>query len=192
MDHIRRPQIIAAAAEAIAERGVAATRIADVAERIGASPSAILYWFGSKDELLAAALTVDEERFNDELLARLADLPTPSAKLVAMLEACVEEYDWTMWMELWGRALRDESARIARQRLDDIWRRMLSRVIRSGQESGEFSRTYHADQAALILASLIDGLALQVTLGDETVTRGFMLDSCLQAAESLLGCQLHP
>ncbi len=32
VDHIRRPQILSAAAEVIAERGVASTRIADVAE----------------------------------------------------------------------------------------------------------------------------------------------------------------
>ena len=50
IDHIRRPQILAAAAEVIAERGVAATRIADVAERSGVSPPAgagqIWLWTG--------------------------------------------------------------------------------------------------------------------------------------------------
>ena len=45
----------------IAERGVAATRIADVAERAGTSPPAVLYWFETQDELLAEALTLDEE-----------------------------------------------------------------------------------------------------------------------------------
>ena len=44
IDHIRRPQILAAAAEVIAERGVAGTRIADVAARSGVSPPAVLYW----------------------------------------------------------------------------------------------------------------------------------------------------
>ena len=48
IDHIRRPQLLAAAAEVIAERGLAATRIADVAERVGASPAAVLYWFESR------------------------------------------------------------------------------------------------------------------------------------------------
>ena len=52
IDHIRKPQILAAAAEVIGERGLASTRIADVAERAGTSPPAVLYWFGSKDDLL--------------------------------------------------------------------------------------------------------------------------------------------
>jgi AcrR family transcriptional regulator len=42
IDHIRKPQILAAAAEVIAERGLASTRIADVAERAGTSAPAVL------------------------------------------------------------------------------------------------------------------------------------------------------
>jgi AcrR family transcriptional regulator len=49
IDHIRRPQILEAAAQVIAERGVSGTRVADVAKRAGTSAPAILYWFGSKD-----------------------------------------------------------------------------------------------------------------------------------------------
>ena len=41
IDHIRRPQILEAAVEVICERGLRNTRIADVAERAGTSPSAV-------------------------------------------------------------------------------------------------------------------------------------------------------
>ena len=54
--HVRRPAILKAAAEVIAERGVIGTRIADVAERAGTSAPGVLYWFASKDELLTEAL----------------------------------------------------------------------------------------------------------------------------------------
>jgi AcrR family transcriptional regulator len=43
IDHVRRPQILAAAAEVIAERGLAKTRIADVAERAETSSPAVIY-----------------------------------------------------------------------------------------------------------------------------------------------------
>ena len=55
VDHIRKPQILNAAGEVIARKGVDATRIADVAEAAGTSPAAVIYWFESRDELLAAA-----------------------------------------------------------------------------------------------------------------------------------------
>jgi AcrR family transcriptional regulator len=70
IDHIRRPQLLAAAGEVIAERGLDGTRIADVAERAGTSAPAVLYWFSSRDELLAETLTSAEERFYAELTER--------------------------------------------------------------------------------------------------------------------------
>ena len=54
--HVRRPAILKAAAEVIAERGVIGTRIGDVAERADTSAPGVLYWFATKDELLAEAL----------------------------------------------------------------------------------------------------------------------------------------
>src|SRR6478752_19048 len=119
IDHVRRPQILAAAAEVIAERGLVKTRIADVAERAGTSPPAVLYWFRSKDELLAEALTVDEERFYVEMREGIHLLERPRDQLRFMIEGAAEEYGWILWIELWARALRDPATREARQRLDN-------------------------------------------------------------------------
>jgi AcrR family transcriptional regulator len=191
IDHVRRPQLLEAAAGVIAERGIASTRIADVAERAGTSPPAILYWFKSKDDLLAEALTVEEERFYRQLTDRMEELESPRDKLRLMLESSAEEYDWTLWMELWTRALRDRSTLAARRRLDDRWRAQIAEVIRDGQDAGEFEDA-DADEVALVLASLIDGLAVQVTLGDPAVSPEGMLARALDIAERLLQADLEP
>ncbi len=191
IEHIRKPQILAAAAEVITERGLAATRISDIAERAGTSASGVLYWFATKDELLAEALTVDEERFNEYATQRLVTLRSPSAKLLMLFEACVDEYDWTLWIEVWSRALHDDATRAARQRSDDRWRELLASVIRAGQANGEFARTHNPTQVALTLATLIDGLALQVTLRDPLITSGQMLETCIITAERLLEVDLR-
>ena len=91
IDHIRRPQLLRAAADVIVERGLASTRIADVAERAGTSPPAVLYWFRSKDELLAEALTIDEERFYVEMRERVHLLERPRDQLRFMIEASAED-----------------------------------------------------------------------------------------------------
>jgi AcrR family transcriptional regulator len=189
IDHVRRPQLLEAAAGVIAERGIAATRIADVAERAGTSAPAVLYWFESKDELLAEALTFQEERFDSQLTDRMEALERPRDRLRLMLESSAEEYDWTLWMELWTRALRDRSTLAARSRLDDRWRGQIADVIRDGQRAGEFGDA-DPDDLALVLASLVDGLAVQVTLGDPAVTKERMLRCALEIAESLLDCEL--
>ncbi len=190
IEHIRKPQILAAAGEVIAERGISGTRISDVAERAGTSSATVLYWFPSKDVLLAEALIADEHRFDEEMSSRLARLDRPSRRLLELLEACANEYDWTLWIELWTRALRDPSVRAARERLDDNWRAMLSRIVAAGARSGEFAPG-DADRAAHTLAALIDGLAVQVTLGDGTVPQERMLELCITAANSLLDVDLQ-
>jgi AcrR family transcriptional regulator len=191
IEHIRKPQILAAAAEVITERGLAATRIADIAERAGTSASGVLYWFATKDQLLAEALTVDEEAFNEQVTQRLLTLRSPSARLLMLFEACVEEYDWSLWIEVWSRALHDDATRAARQRFDDRWRELIATVIRAGQATGEFAGAHNPDQVALTLATLIDGLALQVTLRDPLITSGQMLETCVVTAERLLDVDLR-
>jgi AcrR family transcriptional regulator len=191
IDHVRRPQLLDAAAGVIAERGIASTRIADVAERAGTSAPAVLYWFKSKDELLAEALTVDEERFYRKLTERMDALESPRDRLRLLLESSAEEYDSRLWMEIWTRALRDRSTRRARRRLDERWRTQIAGVIRDGQSAGEFGEA-DPDDVALVLASLIDGLAVQVTLGDPSVPKERMLARVLDIAERLLVTELSP
>jgi len=55
LSHARRTQILEATAEVIGQRGFSDTRVADIAERAGTSAALILYYFESKDVLLAEA-----------------------------------------------------------------------------------------------------------------------------------------
>ncbi len=190
VDHIRKPQILDAAASVICDRGLHSTRIADVAERAGTSPSAVLYWFASKEELLAQAMLADEERFREHIDRRLAPLGNPAAKLLAVIDACVEDTNWTMWIELWSGAIADRSLRTERETLESRWRRVLEEIVREGVEATIFS-TADITEAAVGLSAVIDGLAVQVTLGDPTVTRELMRRTCVVVAERLLSVDLE-
>src|SRR4051812_35923798 len=77
----RRIQILEAAVDVIGARGLADTRISDIAERTGTSSALIVYYFGSKDRLLAEALTFSEERFYATTANELRDLPTATEQL---------------------------------------------------------------------------------------------------------------
>jgi AcrR family transcriptional regulator len=194
IDHIRRPQILAAAAEVIAERGVAATRIADVAERSGVSPPAVLYWFDSKEKLLAEALTADDDRFYEELGERLDEAATPAERMVALIETAAGDGDFALWMELWTWALRDAELRAARERFDSRWRATIEAVIAEGVATGEFGTrvgaTVDPSQMALAIAALIDGLTVQAALGDPEVSVARLTETVLASAERLLETEL--
>jgi AcrR family transcriptional regulator len=190
IDHIRRPQILAAAAEVIAERGVAGTRIADVAERCGVSPPALLYWFDSKEQLLAEALTADDDRFYEELEQRLDGADTPGERMVALIETATEgAADFALWMELWTWALRDADLRAARERFDVRWRATIEAIIADGIAAGEFGAA-DPPGAALAIAALIDGLSAQAALGDPEVSGPRLTETVLLSADRLLEAEL--
>ena len=190
IDHVRRPQILAAAAEVIAERGLAKTRIADVAERADTSSPAVLYWFGTKSRLLTAALHEDERRFDELVAERLESLESPSAKLRELFEICAEDANWTLWLELWTRSLHDEPMREAERQVEGRWRALLTDVIEEGRRTGEFTTADSAENTALAIGAMIDGLAVQVTIEDPAVTRERMLAVCIIVAETLLKVNL--
>src|SRR5205085_3718727 len=70
--HVRRAQILEAAVAVIGERGLCDIRISDVGERASASPALVVYYFGTKERLLADALTFAEERFYGQTSQELA------------------------------------------------------------------------------------------------------------------------
>ncbi len=113
------------------------------------------------------------------------------ARLATLIEDSVGGQDWVLWIELWTRALRDRELAESRQRLDDRWRAQIAAIVRDGQASGDFAGD-DPERVALELAALIDGLAVQVALGDRAVTAEVMRTTCLEVAERLLEVSLAP
>ncbi len=185
--HLRRPAILTAAAEVISERGVQNTRISDVAERAGTSAPGVLYWFPTKDELLAEALQFADERFYAGLTEELDGLGSARERLGRMVELWPADGDGetVLWMELWVRALRDPQLAETRERLDRRWRTAIADVVREGQASGEFGPA-DADDVALLLGAVMDGFAIQLVLGDPAVTAETVKRHCLELAEARL------
>ncbi len=166
LDHVRRPEILAAAAAVIRERGLENARVADVAEAAGTSAPSVLYWFASKAALLKEALTSAEERFYDELARDLEGIESARERLVHIVESGAGDgdYDAALWMELWAKALRDPELAETRAELDGRWRSTIATVVREGQASGEFGAV-DPDEFAVLLGSLLDGLSVQIALG---------------------------
>ena len=186
LDHVRKAQILSAAAEVMSERGYANVRLADIATAAGTSPAAILYWFSGKDELLAEALRLREQQFHDTYTVKAEHQTTASAKLRVLVQAMLHHYDWPLWMELCVLALRDRSAAAERDRLDRRWRAALRAVIREGQESGEFIDG-DAEEVMFVLAALLDGLAPLLAVKAKGVTRERAERVWLAEAARLLG-----
>jgi AcrR family transcriptional regulator len=191
LDHVRRPELLAAAAAVIRQRGLENARVADVADEAGTSAPSVLYYFASKAELLKEALTSAEERFYEDLAEELAGIDSARERLLRIVTygAGEGDYDAALWMELWARALRDPELAATRAELDGRWRRTIAGVVRYGHESGEFGPA-DPEEFAVLLASLLDGLAVQIALRDMEVTPERVRELALKLAERELGCKL--
>lgn len=186
----RRQLILDAARDVLRERGFAGARVTDIARRAGTSAGLIVYHFGSLSALLAEAVTKVEEDFYANLEEALGSGASPAAKLRYCAVFSAEDGralgDWALWLEIWVQALRDETARTTREQLDRRLRATIAAIITEGSADGSFTCA-DPEAAAARLASLVDGLAVQLALGDPAMSSARMMDLWLTAAALELG-----
>lgn len=192
----RHQEILEAASAVITEKGMAETRIQDIAERCGVSPGLILYYFESKDRLLVEALTYTNDQFYLRVSREMRRMTSAKERLNRLIELSVPgllpEYslldEWALWLEIWVRALRDPELAKEREALDRRWVQSIADVIRYGRQTGEFPTENHdADDLALQLGAVIDGLAIQVMLNDTLMTPSRMKEIATDVAKRLIG-----
>jgi AcrR family transcriptional regulator len=194
----RHQEILDAAARVITERGLAETRISDIAEQAGVSPGLILYYFESKDRLLSEALTYANDQFYLRMSREIRRIPSAREQLRRLVDLSVPGYlpeygrldEWALWIEVWVRALRDPEMAKDREILDQRWRAQVADIVRGGQASGEFTSGLTAEELALRVASMIDGLAIQVIMNDSQVSAEHMHATCWEVSARELGFEL--
>lgn len=172
----RREQILAAATRLFATKGLAATRIQDIAREVGMAPGLVYHYFESKeavyDEIVGHAMT--------RLVAAseaLAALPgTPREKIHAALERLVREIGASQTVAetflLTSQVGFSSTPASTRRRHQALRRRpyeIVADILRAGQQDGSV-RAFDADQMATVFWTTIKGLALhRVTFGRDAV-----------------------
>ena len=193
----RREQMLRAALEVIVERGYPDTRITDVAERAGASPALVIYYFKTRDQLLTEALRYSEDAWYAAGTRRMAAISTAAGRLeevVAM--TCLPEEDtdaknsWLLWLDLWAQSARNSGVAAVRQKFDERWREMIRSLVAAGQQAGEFAAV-DPDDFAVTLSALLDGFAVMIALGDSQVAPARAFELSMQFAADRLGFVWH-
>jgi AcrR family transcriptional regulator len=193
LSDVRRRQILKAAVQVIAEKGLCDTGIKDVADQAGTSPALVIYYFGKKDVLLAEALSFADEQFYAQTADAVAEPTSARDRLVELVRCSCsvgeaeDDFDeWVLWLDLWARAPRDPDVARDRAAMDRRWRATIGEIVRAGQATGEFA-AHDVDAFALRLGALIDGLAIQVVLHDPEVSRERMFELCMGTCARELG-----
>jgi AcrR family transcriptional regulator len=164
-----RAGLLDAAEELFAERGFAGTSLADVAEAAGVSKGAIYHHFPSKDDLFLALL---EQHFAERRSAveRIAAAPGKAAteRLVAEIP---QDRLWNLlFLEFVVRAGRDEAFRRQLRRLLDGLREKSTAGVERFLAREKTAAELGADQLAVAIAALGNGLAIEAMTDPEADT----------------------
>lgn len=174
----REDRVVAAARELIAERGLPAVRMSDVAERAGMTVGHVSYYFPSKNELLVRAIGVSEQELTDDVATIVARVRDPWLRLDRLLElsAAARPGDpgWVLWFQVWMEAALDPVVTRGHHELHARWRALLVDALRYGVDVGAF-RAVDVDEVADLVSAAVDGLSIQLTLGAEGVSRARVL-----------------
>ncbi|MEU5864118.1 TetR family transcriptional regulator C-terminal domain-containing protein [Nonomuraea sp. NPDC047529] len=181
----RRAELLEATRKVVLERGLAHTRIADIAKSINVSGGLIHYHFATKDELITAMLraTLDIES------ARLKELADGPGTAVERLDRVLRYYipesrsdqSWLLWIDAWNTALREPAVNAIMLELETAWLDALAQVLSAGTDAGEFACADPAGAAERIDA-MLDGLIIRYTLHPNVLDRARLLAHARTAA----------
>jgi AcrR family transcriptional regulator len=156
-----RQRFIAAAYVLLAEKGVEATTVKEIARLAGVSSGLFSYYFASKDELLREVLHEAGRRFKQRLSEAFQTVPRndfPETALALMQEITRKEPAWfRLRYEFYALGLRNPAFASA---VGQLLTRIRQQICQTLQSFADIDEAQGQMLAAIILACF-DGLALQ-------------------------------
>lgn len=168
----RREELIHVASELFAENGYRDTSISDIAQRVGVSQQALLYYFGSKPALLDAVIDDRDGAaiaFAEELAA-LGGLEAIRAIPAAARRNVADPNLVRLFAVLVAENLPKDA--VAHEHFVTRYRRLrgiIADLIAAGQRDGVFDRTIDPTLKAAEIVAVIDGLNTQWLLDPQDV-----------------------
>ncbi|MEY8038892.1 TetR/AcrR family transcriptional regulator [Saccharopolyspora cebuensis] len=165
----RYQQILDATWRLVAERGYHAVRVADVARACGTSAATIHYHFPARGDLLTETLRYSVRLAFDRQVAELHSIDDAHERLLRLVELQLPaqgrlRQEWSIWLQVWNESALDPDLRVLHSDSYARWHDTIARTLREGQRQGVFTDR-DAEELAVTLTALIDGLGIQVLAG---------------------------
>jgi AcrR family transcriptional regulator len=186
---VRKPQLLAAAAEVIRDKGFYQARLEDIGQRVGLSASQVLYHFDSRDAILEEALDYNEDAFYRQAVPQLARAERPSDQFICVAKLA-GTWDFTLWIETWARSLRTTTARRATERQFRRFDELVEAIVRAGQELGEFTTDVEVTDFVQGWCAMMNGLCTTSTLGLPGTSAERTVELLISSASTSLGCDM--
>ncbi|WP_035850476.1 TetR/AcrR family transcriptional regulator [Kitasatospora azatica] len=184
-----REEVLAVAMGAIAEHGLAKLTMAGLGKQLGMSAGHLLYYFGSKDQLLLETLRWSEEQLGERrrvALARGGAWERFAAYAELYLADGPGDPRWILWVEVWGRSPASAEIRAGQLEIEAPWQADLEALIEDGVAAGEF-RPGSAEERAVQLRAVLDGFSVPLAIGLPGADRERSAARVRAVAAALLG-----
>ncbi|MER7128738.1 TetR/AcrR family transcriptional regulator [Streptosporangium saharense] len=186
----RRAELLEAARRVVLERGLASTRVADIAKATNVSGGLIHYHFATKDDLITEML----RSTSGSEIQRLREIAAEPGGAVERLDRVLRFYipasrsdqSWILWLDAWAVGVREAHVRTILLELEGAWIEILAEVISQGAATGEFTCD-DPQGAAERIDGMLDGLVVRYTLHAGGMSRGRLLHHARVAAAREVG-----
>lgn len=177
-----------AAWRVINRRGLDGTTVREIAVEAGCSTGALAHYFATKDDILRSALETADEHVKARLDA-VAPTVHPVTRLRDALRQALpldgeREFELTLDVNFWARALNQPALRRLQHRDHDVWRAVILSLVRESQRVGALDPRPPGAVMADVLVGFVDGIGLQGLVYPELITKkriGLLLDAVLVA-----------
>lgn len=172
-----RTRLLQAASEVFAERGYERASLDEVASAAGLTKGAIYSSFASKDELFYALM---DERIGERLalVAGAVDRQSTVSEITRdaadrVVELMGSQHDWhLLFIEFWARAVRDPALHEEFARHRRAARGVIARFLERQAAQAKVELPAAADQLAVAVLALSNGIAIEHLADPETVDPG--------------------
>jgi AcrR family transcriptional regulator len=187
-----RDELLAATLTVAAARGYDGLRFSDVAEATDVPISSLQYYFGSRDALVREAVSQGVRAEVARCREEIEQIADPWRRMEAFIAWGIDLDDdtrregWLIWTEYWRAALRDPALLADAADLATQWRDIIESIVRAGIASGDFQVDGRVDDAIAEILALVDGLGVQLMVGDHALSAGRAVEIATAAARRVL------
>ena len=163
-------RICEAACRVMAEKGLADTRVADIAAAAGLSSASVHYHFRSKDEVLLAAFRWACTQSNQALQALVEQRLDPTVHVQQLAQLCMPAEgtardEYVLWLELWAR-VRDHPGFLEESvRMSSIWYDGVYQIFLAGVRDGSFEPIAPLNEVCRRFLALSESLSYRAIVG---------------------------
>lgn len=174
LDDSTESKIILATIACIAQNGIAATSTHNIARRAKLNQGNIHYYFRSKDALLKRVLELLYENSSQNIDALSDKSISPAKRLEMIIDLGFDlitrrRDEFITLIACWAHAVVSGNTwRSSYKQIFDSFRQAIMRLIREGEEAGEFKRGA-ASMVPVLLVSMVQGIGLQLVIAPNDI-----------------------